>query len=332
MNEMKIAFTICSNNYLASAKILSESFLKYHPDYIFYIGLADKYPDELEIDYVGKATILEVEKLNICNLDCLYTKYNIIEFNTAIKPSYFLYFFEKLHAEKVIYIDPDTLVYSRFEEVESLLLSYNIVLTPHITRPVDDGFSPSDYETLRGGVFNLGFLALSNFNLIGDFLRWWSDRVLNYGFGDFSRSMFYDQLWMNFIPCLYDNYFILKHPGYNIAAWNLHERNLTVNNENDYIVNYKFPLRFFHFSGYKFNRPQSISTHLTRYNLEQRTDLIEIFKMYRHLLQANDVEKISSLPIYYYPGLYLHKSKKHTKFNNLAWRLKRSTQVLLTGK
>jgi lipopolysaccharide biosynthesis glycosyltransferase len=330
--KMKIAFTICSNNYLASAKILSESFLQYHPDYVFYIGLADKYPVKLGIDYVGGATILEVEKLNICNLECLIKKYNIIEFNTAIKPSYFLYFFEKLHAEKVIYIDPDTLVFSRFEEVESLLPSYNIVLTPHITRPVDDGFSPSDYETLRGGVFNLGFLALSNFNLIKNFLTWWHDRVLNYGFGDFSRSMFYDQLWMNFIPCLYDNYFILKHPGYNIAAWNLHERNLTVNNENNYIVNQKFPLRFFHFSGYKFSQPQSISTHLTRYSFEQRIDLAEIFKQYRDLLQANDVEKISKLPIYYYPGLHPHKSKKQTKLNNLAWRLKRSTQVLLTGK
>jgi hypothetical protein len=37
--------------------------------------------------------------------------------------------------------------------------------------------------------------------------------VIKYGFADF-RSMFYDQIWINYVPALYDNYFILKHPGY----------------------------------------------------------------------------------------------------------------------
>ena len=39
---MKIGFTICSNNYLAQAKILQTSFLVHNPDYKFFIGLVDQ--------------------------------------------------------------------------------------------------------------------------------------------------------------------------------------------------------------------------------------------------------------------------------------------------
>src|SRR4051794_40308640 len=104
---MKVGFTICSNNYLAAAKTLCDSFLEHHPDYVFFIGLADKYPTHMAADYVGRATIVEVEELGIQEVHKLNRKYDITEFNPAIKPSYFFYFFEKLQAEKVIYLDPD---------------------------------------------------------------------------------------------------------------------------------------------------------------------------------------------------------------------------------
>jgi hypothetical protein len=67
------------------------------------------------------------------------------------------------------------------------------------------------------------------------------------------------------MPALYDNYFILKHPGYNMANWNLHERQLFI--EKTSFVNDEYPLCFFHFSSYKFNNPEQICSYLTRYDL-----------------------------------------------------------------
>jgi hypothetical protein len=43
--SQKFAFTICSINYLAQAKVLADSLKKTNPDYEFVIGLCDKIDD-----------------------------------------------------------------------------------------------------------------------------------------------------------------------------------------------------------------------------------------------------------------------------------------------
>ncbi len=48
---MTIAFTICSNNYLAHAKTVGDSYLKYHPNNKFIIGLVDKLQDEYDYSH-----------------------------------------------------------------------------------------------------------------------------------------------------------------------------------------------------------------------------------------------------------------------------------------
>ena len=59
--------------------------------------------------------------------------------------------------------------------------------------------------------------------------------------------MFTDQRWVDFAPSFFDH-FILKDPTYNVAYWNLHERDLEWT-DGRYLVNGQ-PLTFFHFSGF----------------------------------------------------------------------------------
>lgn len=296
---MKIAFTICSNNYLAHAKTLGDSFLEFHPNWKFIIGLVDEFDSSFDYSSFANFEIIKVADINVPDFENIVEKYNIIELNTAVKPTYIEYLFTKLNAEKLIYIDPDILVTSYFEEVISILDSRNIVITPHICSPIDDEYAPTDYHTLRGGVYNLGFIALARYDKIKDFIKWWEKRVLEYGFCDFNKNMFYDQLWINYVPAMWDNYHIVKHLGYNMANWNLHERILT-NIENErFCINEQYPLRFFHFSGYKYDNPSSIASYLTRYNFETRPDLRYLFSLYNDLLKTNNIENISKLNVYY---------------------------------
>lgn len=327
---MNIAFTICSNNYLAHAKTLANSFVKYHPDFKFYIGLADKSSDKLPVGYLESIEVLEVQDLKIENLDELYRRFNITEFNTAIKPSYFKFFFSRKNANKVIYIDPDVLIKDRLYEVIDLLDEKNIIITPHILSPIDDEFSPTDYHTLRGGIFNLGFIALSDSDKVKSFLIWWHDRVIKYGFSNFSLNMFYDQLWINYVPAFFDNYVILKHMGYNMANWNLHERKLSLDNDNRYQINNEFPLRFFHFSGYKYYQPEIICVYQTRYDFNSRKDLIEIFEEYNKLLLKNEVDYISTLTVHNYPKM-INKTEVKSIYNSVIYRLSTALKILLKG-
>ncbi len=327
---MNVAFTICSNNYLAHAKTLGDSFLKYHPEMKFIIGLVDKYHPDLDYSFFADFEIIPVEELQITEFDALHQKYNITELNTAVKPSYLHYIFQKYSAEKVLYIDPDILVTSRFDEVLDTLDTKNIVITPHMCSPIDDAFSPTDYHVLRGGVFNLGFIGLSKYEIIKEFISWWHVRVVKYGYEAIGKGMFYDQVWINYVPTFYDNYFILKHLGYNMANWNLHERVFTSSLNENYQINHNIPLRFFHFSSYKYANPTSICAYLTRFNFENRPDLVAIFSYYQDALTANKIQEISKLKVFYYPNLGM-KPKEKSAVQKIVFRLKSAISILVRG-
>ena len=49
---MPIAFTICSNNYLAKARIAAETFLAKHNDYSFSIFLVDQFVPEIDYNNI----------------------------------------------------------------------------------------------------------------------------------------------------------------------------------------------------------------------------------------------------------------------------------------
>jgi hypothetical protein len=327
---MNIAFTICSNNYLAHAKTLGDSFLKFHPEMKFIIGLVDKYHADFDYGFFSEFKIIPVEELAIPEFSSLHEKYNITELNTAVKPSYLHHIFQNYKADKVLYIDPDIMVTSRFDEVLDTLDSKNIVITPHMCSPIDDEFSPTDYHVLRGGVFNLGFIGLSKYEAIKEFISWWHVRVVKYGFESMSKGMFYDQLWINYVPTFYDNYHILKHLGYNMANWNLHERVFTDQDEDQYVINNKYPLRFFHFSSFKYKNPNSICAYLTRFNFENRPDLVPIFDRYTKTLTENNIAEISKLKVFYYPNLGVIPKEK-SLIQKVSFRVKSAITILIKG-
>ncbi len=124
---MNIAFTICSNNYLAQAKTLGDSFLDHHPDVKFIIGLVDRFDKSFDYSFFSRFEIIPVEDIQINNFDELTAKYNIVELNTAVKPSYIHYIFQNYQADKLIYLDPDILVTGYFEELLEYCLIHTIL-------------------------------------------------------------------------------------------------------------------------------------------------------------------------------------------------------------
>ena len=70
--------------------------------------------------------------------------------------------------------------------------------------------------------------------------------------------MFTDQRWVDFVPSFFDHH-ILKDPGYNVAYWNLHGREVFSDGDR-YLVDGE-PLRFFHFSGFDARKPWLLSKH-----------------------------------------------------------------------
>lgn len=284
----KIAFTICSINYLAQAKTLGDSLLKYNPDYKFYIGLVDKI-DESNVAFnkLPNYDIVEVEKLKIDGFDDMFDRYNITELNTAVKPFFLQYFYDiNQDALSVTYFDPDIEIFKSLEDLDKSLLDYSLVLTPHTLSPYPDGLNPKERDLLNTGIFNLGFIATSKTAETKEFLKWWQQKLRFECYIDLQNGMFVDQLWVNFAPIYWKYVLIDRHLGYNMAYWNLHERLLSGEKSN-YLVNLSEPLVFFHYSGYNPAKPDDISKYQNRFSFETRKDIKPLFDNYASTLNDN---------------------------------------------
>ena len=287
----RIACTIVSANYLHFAWTLAESFLKLHPDDEFHLLLVDHKPDDFVL--VDKRVhVLDVEKLDIVNFRSVAFKFDITELNTGVKPTFLKYLFT-LGAQKVIYFDPDIYLFHSVDFIYTALEEASLVLTPHILTPTPDVEHVYEKDFLGTGVFNLGFVAVSNSPQGRAFLDWWEQRCLDYCYEDLRSGLFVDQKWINLAPCLFDGTQILRHPGCNVAYWNLQERSVS-EDERGYMVSGPMiaepvSLIFFHYSGYRPNIPERLSAKLRLPYLIDPT-IKRMLVFYGERLQANGAD------------------------------------------
>lgn len=293
---MKVIFTLCSNNYLAQALVLAKSAMLYQPQWKFVIGLVDT--KSSDIYYEGfNCEVIEVETVEP-TVNALAEKYSIIELNTCVKPRFFQYFFEHYKAEQVIYLDPDTCIYYPMTELDELLQAHDFVITPHILTPIPlDNHTPGEPLFLNYGLYNLGFLALRKSGQTLSFLQWWKDRTYQKGYDRPAAGLFTDQLWINLVPLYFSKVAILRHAGYNMAPWNLHERVLDGDRkvkQGDTVA----PLTFYHFSGYDPAKPL-LHKDYTRFQLHQRPDLIPLYGDYKAKLENEQYYRYKTFSCHY---------------------------------
>ena len=290
-------FTIISKNYISYARVLMDSFLKYHSDCDCYVLLADKVDDYFD-PLKEKFRTTELEQVEIPNRDAFIFKYDIMELNTAVKPFFFEYLFRNCGYEKVIYFDPDILILRELSHLFEILDSYSFILIPHFTSPIpDDGKHLSEIDIMKVGCYNLGFIGLANYGRVRGFLGWWQDRLLKYCFSAPEAGLFVDQKWVDLVPSMYDDVHILRHPGYNVAYWNLHERKIGRNN-GEYYANSE-PLFFFHFSGINLHHLEIISQYQNRFKLDDIENLRSLFETYKNLVMEKGYPKTKDWPYFY---------------------------------
>lgn len=233
--------------------------------------------------------ILLAEELSIPGWKHFSMKYDILELNTAVKPFLLESLAERFDARNVIYLDPDIVVYRRLDPLLRELEEHDVVLTPHILGPIDDGKSPSELDFLRVGTYNLGFFALARRGRWRELLEWWQAKVYSDCTAEPERGLFVDQHWMDLVPSLFDNVRILRDPGYNVAYWNYKNRDVQACSDG-YQVNGS-PLVFMHFSGFSVENMERVSKHQSRFVLSDLNEHIRaLFVDYRERLLAEGYE------------------------------------------
>lgn len=294
--------TICSANYLAQAKTLADSVREQHPEYKVVIGLVDRFPAALDPHYCQPHEVLPVEDLAIPEFPEMCARYTIIELNTAVKPFYMEYLYRRNPAvQVVIYFDPDILILGSLQPLVAKLQNYSMILTPHCCSY--DEADPNighEFNMLRGGIYNLGFLATARHPDTMAFLSWWQKRLIKYCFWRPMDGLFFDQHWAGLAPLYFETVLVEKDPGYNMAHWNLCERSLS-QDQGRYRVNGQHDLVFFHFSKYTPKQPAFLADRQPPVLLVDHPELASLVAVYHDQLVKNQHLTLSKLGCYFYP-------------------------------
>lgn len=295
---MKAMCTVVARNYLAHARVLARSFASQHPDVPITVLLLDDDGWTVSDDAEPFDIVRPEHVVAEASLRHMLVMYDVVELATALKP-WLLQHLLARHGGAVCYLDPDIEVFSPLDEVAEGAQRSPIVLTPHLTAPMPrDGFTPDEDFILKSGIFNLGFIMVGPGS--EPFLEWWCERLRTDCIVAPDRHRFVDQRWVDLASGIFAHD-VVRHPGYNVAYWNISTRDLARDDDGGYVVDGE-PLRFFHFSGYEAGTGRRLSKHagaLPRHELEATPDVAALANRYGAALRAEGLHEVSAIPYGY---------------------------------
>ena len=271
------ACTIIAKNYLAQARVLADSFLEHNPGSTFSVLVIDAVEEHFD-PAAERFAVLSPGDIGCEPFERMAARYDVLELSTAVKP--WLLRQQLSAGDTITYLDPDIQVFGSLEHLHQEALGHGLALTPHNTSPIpDDGRKPTQIDIMVAGVYNLGYLSIGHGTEIERLIDWWCDRLTRDCRVDPAYGYFVDQRWFDLAPGFLSDFSIVRDPEYNVAYWNAHSRELTVDDDGRYSVDGR-PLAFFHFSGFDPVKPDVLSRHQTRVTLTERPALQRICAEY----------------------------------------------------
>lgn len=241
--------TISTASHLPKAACLAKSLRDTQPDHTMLLCLVER--DRAGVGKLGEdfTQVILASELGLTDFESVMFRYAVLEACMAVKAQVLLWAMEEFtHEDHFLYLDSDTLAYSRFEELEFILPRAQIVLTPHHVQDECsfEGIRDNMLRTLLCGTFNSGFIAVRRSPVATDFLKWWNEKLRAFCYKDESCGLYFEQRWLDAAIAFFD-VTVFREPGYNVANWNLASRALSLSPRSKYLVNGR-PLRLFHFS------------------------------------------------------------------------------------
>ncbi len=151
--------------------------------------------------------------------------------------------------DSIAYLDADMYFYASPEEIYKEFGTSSILLIPH-------GYSAKHKDREKmSGIYNVGMMIFKNDANALEALRWWKDRVVEWCFNRYENGKLGDQTYLNDWPTRFKGVYVLKHPGANVASWNIARFAFTSEETKfsgiELATGKKFELIFYHFHGLK---------------------------------------------------------------------------------
>jgi len=192
-----------------------------------------------------------------------------------------------------VYADSDIFFFADVEDALCGLDGKAIMLTPHQLGPSDDA---SEHDYLLHGWINAGFFAADGGHYATkEILGWLINRISRRGFLAPELGMSCDQTWVSLLPAMFSAHVaICRHPGCNVAYWNLAERSL--HREAGHIWANDGRLLFFHFSGFSGAGSGQLTRH-GNFVVPKESLLEELCRHYGAALGAEAKIRLANVPV-----------------------------------
>jgi hypothetical protein len=288
--------TVVAKPYLSFARVLADSFHRFHADIPFYVLLADEVDD-----YFDPARepfqLVTLSDLEIPHPERFRFHYTQQPLSYASTP-YFLAHLLKRGISSVVFIKQESLVLGDLTSLFESLEREAIVLTPHLLDPlVGADRIARELNILQSGTFNVGVLGVADTPVAHRFLAWWQDRVNTHCRHAIAEGIHYEQRWLDLVPALFEGVHVLRDPGYNVGHWNLPERMISVHG--DTVLAEGQTCKVFRFSGYSPETPNRVTKYSQRLTTDALGDARFVFDRFRAALEGAGYQETRNWPYAY---------------------------------
>lgn len=262
---MKTVFIcVCSPERLNQYKVLFQSMNEHcsEVDTLLYYGGAD--PGE-----VGPVADISGWVKNSPYTDNWYTY-------TYLRPRAILDAFSRGY-EKVFLLGSDTEFFNKPHYLYWGLEQHDCLVTLYTHEPyLGDDLYPNDWQTLEVGQINADLIGFKNTSETITFLEW-MERTLKEKIV-YRNKIYLDQGWFSMCFSFLPRVNILRHLGYNVANYNMHNRGMRKNRDGKWVMKDGSPLVLFHYAGFIKGKEEKISKHQDRYTATG--NILEFLRQY----------------------------------------------------
>jgi hypothetical protein len=278
--------TVVTRSHLRYAVALGSQLKQLHPETSLRVLLIDPPGDIRSLNDLA-VELVPLSEVRIPEVDEMKIYFTAFELSNALKPFLIAHLLDA-GFRKVIYLDSDVLVVGRFDQLISVLDRANFVLTPHVLTPsLNNTQFPTNVLVADRGIYNGGLWGMREHKNSRAALAWLMDVLPAAGFSDVARGMFVDQKVLPLAADLFSIGFeVLRAQGYNIAHWNLQERNVRKDGPR-YFVD-REPVTFFHLSGFREDHPDTFSIYSERPDCDTMPVLNDIIADYLRSLPSDE--------------------------------------------
>jgi hypothetical protein len=239
---------------------MAKSVKEHMPNAKVVICLVEKtmHPTIQECPYFDKVLLAKDLSFQWPSFDRIIFKYNAKEGISSLKGQ-LLFDLYTIYAKEdyFFYIDAKMKIMSPCSELLNMFDHHSILFTPVQLYPSCD--IDHEHELLNEGTFDNGFIGLKRSENTTKFFEWFSERLTRF-YEDPYKGQEIDKKFLNLAMAGFDVY-IIRHPGYNVGVWNLHERKMTTD-ANGKIFVLGNPLRIFNYKGLESWQIESKETKL----------------------------------------------------------------------